>query len=200
MSGLFWIVFCLVFCWAASAQTVEELRARVNDRDRKITEQNERIERLTYAAGLGAAQSPSRTLTAKQHAETIAKVDEASQVLSSQVSQAALNAELAQAAAIRAAVAAAIANEKLDRAKAESSKSLIEAVMAQVVVFLTLIAGFIRSDLRERRNHRWALEADAARRESIRENKLDTDNKLATITALIDGTKQKTVDWKDIIE
>lgn len=198
MSWLFWFVFCLAFCLAANAQSVDELRARVNDRDRRITEQNERIERLTYVAGLGAAQAPSRTLTAKQHAETIAKVDEASQVISAQVSQAAINAELAQSAAIKAAVAAAIANEKLDRAKSESSKALIEAVMAQVVVFLTVIAGFIRSDLRERRNHRWALEADAARRKQILDNKADTDNKLDNMTALIDGTKRKTVDWKDL--
>jgi hypothetical protein len=195
---LFPLTFPLAPATVPAVQTEQELRDEINQRDRALNEQRNQIERLTYAAGLGAAKGPSASLATRQHLDTIAKVTETGDAVAAQVSQAAANAEMAQKAATAAAVAAALVSEKLDRAKEESSKTLTEALVSQGVVLLTVVLGFIRSDLHERRNHRWALEAEKRRQEEMETVKQETDEKLATITALIDGTKKKSVDWKDL--
>lgn len=198
--GAAWFLLAFVVAPATvpAVQTEQELRDEINQRDRRLNDQRNQIERLTYAAGLGAAKGPSASLATRQHLDTIAAVTETGNAVASQISQAAANAEKAQKAATAAAVAAALANAKLDQAKEESSKTLTEALVSQGVVLLTVVLGFIRSDLHERRNHRWALEAEQRRQAEMETVKQETDDKLATITALIDGTKKKSVDWKDL--
>jgi hypothetical protein len=174
----------------ASAQTVQQLRERITDKDRRIREQTEEIERLTYAAGRAASHAAPPSLTTRQHDETIKEVTRAKEAATSA-------AEAASDAADATDSSAEAITTKLDLAKVESRKSFRELLLTMIGGFVTMIIGIVANDLRERRNHKWALQADRARQEQLEEHKQDVDLKLETITAFLDGRK-KTADWKDL--
>jgi hypothetical protein len=126
------------------------------------------------------------SLTTRQHIDTIdrvSKVEVATEDLASTAKQAAQDS----------ADAAEAIKLKLDLAK-EQNRSLL---LTMIGGFVTLIIGLIATDLRERRNHKWALAANATSTEQLVKHKQQVEQQLQDITALLDPQK-KTADWKDL--
>jgi hypothetical protein len=184
----------LIFTLAAACARGQSADAdRIADLARANADLRDQVERLTYAAGLSARKAAPRSLTTKQHIDTITAIDDAKAV----AGDAADKAEAAVEEAAKAKSAAADSVTRIGEAKAQGRMQFWGLLIPSVLTLAGMIITYLLTNNREERHFALVkIEAERQRAE-FDAHKRDTGGRLDAITALLDPAKRAAGDWKD---